>query len=281
MDLAVDRLLPSELDAGLRLSTQAGWNQTAADWQRALDLAPGSIFAGRVDGRLVATGAVSAIGSTIRWIGLILVDEAMRGRGYGSVMLDHCLRAARKAGTEIVGLDASDLGRPIYLKKGFVDVAPIDRWSGVLHVGGDPPDARELGMGSFDQIADLDRQACRTDRGPLLRSLLNQRDAVCLGCYRGQGLDGFAFLLPGRTAAHLGPAVAKHDTAMEALLGAAARKLGAAPVLLDVLRDEARSRLLERAGLTIARRLTRMTLDRGHEVLMGPMVRAAVSFTWG
>jgi len=38
MDFVVDRLRPDDLDAGLRLSTQAGWNQVASDWKRVLDL---------------------------------------------------------------------------------------------------------------------------------------------------------------------------------------------------------------------------------------------------
>ncbi|HLY11023.1 MAG TPA: GNAT family N-acetyltransferase, partial [Planctomycetota bacterium] len=149
MTFVVDRLGPEDLDLGLRLSTQAGWNQVAGDWKRVLDLCPEGCLAGRLDGALVATGNVAAISPKIRWIGMILVDEAFRGRGYGSIMMDRCLEIARRSGDEIVGLDASDLGRPVYLKKGFVDVAPIDRWSGVLSVEGDPREVVRLDLRSF------------------------------------------------------------------------------------------------------------------------------------
>jgi GNAT superfamily N-acetyltransferase len=280
MAFVVDRFLPADLDAGLRLSTQAGWNQVAADWKRALDLAPDGLYAGRLDGRVVATGSVAAIGERIRWIGLILVDESLRGRGYGSIMMDRCLDQARRRGDEIVGLDASDLGRPVYLKKGFVDVAPIDRWAGVLNGGGDPRDVAQITLKSFDQLADLDQKACGVDRTSLLRNLLGDPDGSCFAHY-GKELEGFAFLLPGRTCAHMGPVVARDGAVLKDLLGAVSRHLKGAPVFVDAIRTPETSHSLERYGLTISRQLTRMTFGQPHPAMMGPMVRAAVSFTWG
>jgi GNAT superfamily N-acetyltransferase len=280
MAFVVDRFLPTDLAAGLRLSTQAGWNQVAADWQRVVDLCPAGCLAGRLDGRLVATGSVAAIGPKIRWIGLILVDEAARGRGFGSIMMDRCLELARRNGDEVVALDASDLGRPVYLKKGFVDVIPIDRWTGVLAVDGNRG-ADRIGLDAFGELARLDREACGVDRSELLKDLLEDRDGHCFGSTGPGGLDGFAVLLPGRTSPHLGPVIARDDDAFKNLLGAAARRLGSTPVILDSLRTPENSLVLEQAGLTVSRRLTRMTLGQSHPVLMGPMVRAAVSFTWG
>jgi GNAT superfamily N-acetyltransferase len=280
MPFVVDRLQPGDLEAGLRLSTQAGWNQVAADWRRVFDLCPDGCLAGRLDGRLVATGSVANIGDRIRWIGLILVDESVRGQGFGGTMMDHCLDLARAGGNTIVGLDASDLGRPIYLKKGFVDVAPIDRWTGVLRPQGDPRDIDLGGAQSFDEIAALDRRACGVDRSPLLRNLMSDPQSVCF-LSRGAGLNGFAFLLPGRMSPHLGPVVAPDGAVSSDLFGAAAQNLGSTPVIVDALRTPANTSLLERSGLTVSRRLTRMTLGRSHEVLMGPQVRAVVSFTWG
>jgi GNAT superfamily N-acetyltransferase len=280
MAFVVDRLLPMDLAAGLRLSTQAGWNQVASDWQRALDLCPEGCLAGRLDGRVVATGNVAAIGPKIRWIGLILVDEAMRGRGYGSLMMDRCLELAQRSGDEIVGLDASDFGRPVYLKKGFVDVLPIDRWTGVLAVDADRG-ADRLGPESLREVAALDRDACGVDRSELLKNLLDDLEGTCFGTRGPRGLDGFAVLIPGRTAPHVGPVIARHDDALRTLLGAVSRQIGDTSLILDSLRTPENSLVLAMSGLKVSRRLTRMTLGQSHPVLMGPMVRAAVSFTWG
>ena len=93
-------------------------NQTAADWRRLLDLAPHGCLAGRLHGELVATATRVDHAGMARWIGMVLVKEAWRGRGFGTVMLE------RVAGVGPCGLDATDLGRPLYQRLGFADVAP-------------------------------------------------------------------------------------------------------------------------------------------------------------
>lgn len=277
MALVVDRLLPEDLAAGLRLSTQAGWNQTAADWRRALDVCPDGLLAGRLDGQVVATGCVASFGRDATWIGLILVDEALRGRGIGATMFRHTIDLARRIGGDAVGLDASDLGRPVYLKQGFFDVAPIDRWCGVLRPTAATAALEPIATRNWSAVADLDRAACGVDRAPLLRHLL--ADPAVHG-FSVPGA-GHAILYPGRTQAHLGPVVAADDAVFALLLSRAAELLNGFEVVVDALRTPSTSALLEAHGLRIQRRLTRMTLARPQPLLMGPPVRAAVSFTWG
>jgi GNAT superfamily N-acetyltransferase len=275
MAFVVDRLLPSDLEAGLRLSTQAGWNQVKADWKRVLDLCPDDCFAGRLDGRVVATASVASFGRDAAWIGLILVDETLRGRGYGATMFNRAIERARELVGDAVGLDASDLGRPVYLKKGFVDVALIDRWSGVLRETS--PALSTLSAAGVDALLALDRRACGLDRSRLLRHLISD-PAVTVFTAPG---DGYAVLYPGRLHAHLGPVVAADDVVFSRLLSSAARSLGGAEVVVDALRTPSTSAVLAAHGLRIVRELTRMTWSRPQTLLMGPAARAAVSFTWG
>jgi len=277
MAFVVDRFQPADLAAGLRLSTQAGWNQVAADWQRVYDLCPGAFFAGRLDGRVVATGCAASYGTAAAWIGLILVDEEMRGRGYGGILFDRALERARELVGDAVGLDASPLGRPVYLKKGFVDVAPIDRWGGALRRSDRSTPLASVTSSTFDRVAALDREACGVDRSALLRHLADDRTVksfVLPG-------EGHAFLYPGRLHAHLGPVVATSDAAFAVLLDQAARALDGGEVMIDVIRTPSSSALLESRGLRMTRELRRMTVSRSQPLLMGPSVRAAVSFTWG
>jgi GNAT superfamily N-acetyltransferase len=277
MAFVVDRFQPTDFAAGLRLSTQAGWNQVAADWQRVLDLCPDAFFAGRLDGRVVATGCAATYGAGAAWIGLILVDEELRGRGYGGIMFDRALERAREIVGDAVGLDASPFGRPVYLKKGFVDVAPIDRWGGVLRRPDRAPALGAVTSSTFDRVAALDREACGVDRSALLRHLMG--DGAAAGFVLPD--EGHAFLYPGRLHAHLGPVVATSDAAFAALLDQAAQRLEGAELVTDVIRTPSSSALLESRGLRITRELTRMTVSRPQPLLSGPSIRAAVSFTWG
>jgi GNAT superfamily N-acetyltransferase len=277
MPLTIDRLGPGDLEEALRLSTQAGWNQLAADWQRLFDLCPEGCLAGRLDGRVVATATVASFGTTAHWVGMVLVDEAMRGRGFGSAMLTKVLELARSRGGDAIGLDATDLGRPVYLKLGFADVVPIDRWSGALRAVARADGVEMIDRSTFDEVASMDRAACGADRSELLLHLL--REAGAFGVLeRG---EGFAFLRPGRTQAQVGPMVASGDDVSSRLLSRLAALAESRPLLLDALRTPASGALLSAHGLTVARRLTRMTLGRPQRLLMGDAVRAAVSFEWG
>jgi GNAT superfamily N-acetyltransferase len=277
MAFDVRPLRSQDLPDALRLSTQAGWNQVASDWVRILDLAPEGCLAGWLDGTLVATATVASFAKTAQWIGMVLVDESLRGRGFGSTMFTRIIELGRSFGGDAVGLDATHLGRPVYLKQGFVDVAPIDRWSGVLRSLG-PADGLELvDRSTFDGVVALDRAACGADRSEFLLHLMNEPDVVGV---TAPG-SGFGFLRPGRTRAHVGPLVASDDDVCSRLLSRLGTLSEGSPVLLDSLRTPPTSALLERHGLEVARQLTRMTLGTPQQLLMGDRVRAIVSFEWG
>ena len=277
MPLVIDRLRAEDLEAALRLSTQAGWNQIAADWQRLLELSPEGCFAGRLDGALVATATVASYGRDAQWIGMVLVDEALRGRGFGSVLLARAIDHARSLGGDAIGLDATDLGRPVYLKHGFVDAAAIDRWTGVLRETGASDGLELLDRSTFDEVASLDRAACGADRSALLLHLMHEPDVVGVVSPGA----GFAFLRPGRSQNHVGPLVAADDETVSRLLNRLARLAGGSSVLLDALRTPAMSARLETHGLSVARRLMRMTSAPPQTLLLGERVRAATSFEWG
>jgi GNAT superfamily N-acetyltransferase len=277
MPFDVRPLRSRDLEDALRLSTQAGWNQVAADWWRIFELAPAGCLAGELDGRVVATATVASFGKTAQWIGMVLVDESLRGRGFGSTMFSSILSLARSLGGDAVGLDATHLGRPVYLKQGFADVAPIDRWSGVLRESGPSPGLELIDRSTFDDVAALDRAACGADRSEFLVHLMNEPDVVGV---TEPGL-GFGFLRPGRTRAHVGPLVASDDAVASRLLSRLAKLGERSEILLDALRTPSTSAMLERHGLEVARQLTRMTFGSPQRLLMGDSVRAVVSFEWG
>jgi GNAT superfamily N-acetyltransferase len=281
--LQVDRLTPEDVPAALRLSTEAGWNQTAADWTRLLVLAPGACFAGRLDGELVAT-ATAASYPTATWIGMVLVARAVRRRGFGTELLQVALQHGLRAGP-VVGLDATDLGRPVYLRQGLVDVGPIDRWLGALApLAPDPAPGLTLEplAGSIpDEALAYDRHACGADRTSLLGNLARQWGVSGWTAREHGVVVGLAFLRPGREHAHLGPIVAERGDVLGALLDAAGRALAGRTVLLDTPRSALTDGQLAPRGLSVQRRLTRMTYARPTGILFGARVAAATAFEWG
>lgn len=98
---------------------------------------------------------------------MLLVDEAYRGRGLGKAGFSAALRDV--ADFPLVGLDATDLGEPIYLRKGFQTICPIVRWMGVPHalMPRDPSPHFGLNEGIFP----LDARCSGFDRSMLLKDL--------------------------------------------------------------------------------------------------------------
>src|SRR5690349_17134993 len=67
---AIVRPLRSEdLSAALRLSAQAGWNQTYEDWAMLLDLAPEGCLAIEINGNLASTTTLLCYEKKLAWIG--------------------------------------------------------------------------------------------------------------------------------------------------------------------------------------------------------------------
>ena len=134
-------LLQEDVPAGLRLCRQAGWNQTEDDWGAFLALSAATCRAAWVDGQVAGTVTVLPYGS-FAWIGMVLVDEAARGHGLGTALLEEALAIVGPDCTAC--LDATPLGRPVYSRLGFRADGELQRWerpaSRRMATGGCPPD---------------------------------------------------------------------------------------------------------------------------------------------
>jgi GNAT superfamily N-acetyltransferase len=71
-----------------------------------------------VDDRIVGTG-VATVNGRVGWVGMIFVDEALRGRGIGTTLTEAVIDELVRAGCASFVLLASPLGRPIYERLEF------------------------------------------------------------------------------------------------------------------------------------------------------------------
>jgi GNAT superfamily N-acetyltransferase len=265
------------------LSRGVGWNQTPDDWTRLLTLAPDGVFGAFEAGRLVASSSVAAYGGALAWIGMMIVDAGHRGRGLGKRLLDAALASPTVPRGATIGLDATDMGAPLYRSRGFVDVDPIDRWGGVLRAPRAAPGVEAVAVADADvaPLAAWDAVRTGTDRSALVAHLLRSPGAFAVLARRGDRVVGYAAVRPGRTHHHLGPVVADDDIAFDALLAAVAHELTGEPVFADAVRGDATDAAFARAGLRVERRLTRMTLTHPRRVLSGAPIWATAGLEWG
>lgn len=285
MALEIDRLTADDVYAAWTLSRQAGWNQTRADWQRLLELFPETCFAGRVGGDVVATSTLATYDATVGWIGMVLVDEDHRRRGYGSRIFERALRAALDSNIDVIGLDATDSGRTVYEQYEFETVVGVDRWSGAVRSSVDTTDVvvteRSGDETLVDAITSFDTRHVDVDRRPLLAHLLESASTTGLVAQGGDGdVRGYAIVRPGRTNPQVGPLVAVTEDDAERLLAAAAERVDGS-LVVDGLRTRRTESVLERVGLTAERQLYRMTYEDAESALAADTVVAAAGFEWG
>jgi len=267
-------LKPEWVDEACRLSSQAGWNQTEADWLRLTKVAGAVVRVLWADNAIRASYSVMSFGD-VAWIGMILVDEAMRGQGLGRASFSSALEAAKSA--RLCGLDATDMGKPLYAKFGFKPVAATSRW--VRSPQFDSASSKAEHSTMLREISDLDLRASGVDRSGLLRALYDE-GADFFTVLNGKEISGYGVLRAGRTARHFGPVVALREEDFGELLDAACQHCRGEAVQCDFIRNSAESALLQR-GFEPKRMLTRMMRPQAEEILQSPLTWCAVGFEFG
>ena len=261
---------PFDVSRGVELTVLAGWNQVPADWLRMLTLDPEGCFLAEAEpgGEIFGTTVCCRFGP-VGWIALVLVDEQQRGRGIGGSLMRSALQFADQSGVTTLRLDATELGRPLYEKLGFVTQFELARWGGVPKCRTRAPGESSVRRGatlSSDCLA-LDRRATGTDRAKFLSQLAATYPANVFtteDTLTGESsTTGLLLMRPGRLAWQIGPCAARTDSAL-ALFAAALAEHPGEPVFADIpVSNISLSRLAEQSGLTVQRRLLRMCRGTG------------------
>ena len=244
-------------ELGLRLSRQARWNQTEADWLRFMHFEPDGCFVAELDGYAVGTTTTCVLGS-VAWIAMVLVDVNARGRGIGTRLLRHALDYLEDRRVLTIRLDATPAGRPVYEKLGFMPEYELARYEGMASQYPASQIVTELAPGAHPDIVEFDKKETGTDRGKMLVRLFGEFPQG-LRIVRRQGtVEGYVIIRPGANAIQVGPCVAATDAGPPLLSDAFTRCRGKM-VFMDVPKGNVDAvRFVEAAGLSIQRSFTRM-----------------------
>jgi GNAT superfamily N-acetyltransferase len=119
----------ADIPAGMRLKEFAGWNQTQEDWERFLEAEPEGCFVAEWNGQVAGTVATIIYEQRFAWIGMVLVDPALRGKGIGTALLLKAIDYLDAKKVPCMKLDATPQGKPIYTRLGFRIEYDIERHS--------------------------------------------------------------------------------------------------------------------------------------------------------
>ena len=260
----IDRIDADHAEEVWPLSIEAGWNQNVADWRFMLGAGRGFGCVGP-DGKWQASSLVLPLGQKLAWISMVLVTRDRRRGGVGTGLLKHCIEEVRSAGA-VAGLDATELGRPIYLPLGFRDLYAIARWhfDDARSAAISPPagvSLRPLTAADLPRLALYDRPLTGMERPAILAHLaLRQPGRAWIAEDVGKKMVGFVLGREGRMATSLGPVVADDEAIALALIAKAAGS-APGPFIIDVpVAHRAVRAWLEGQGATSPRGYMRMTL---------------------
>jgi len=231
------------------LSRLAGWNQTPEDWQLLLELAPEGCFCVEWDRTVVSTATLIAYGNRLGFIGMVLTHPDYRRRGCARQLVMELLARATAIGIEILKLDATEAGEPLYRSLGFQGEQAIERW----WRPGSPATKPQSRAAASDLAPwfDADAHAFGADRSLLLRKLAERGP-----CFVNE--QGFLLSRPGRTCTYLGPGHARSPDGATDLFTRAIEH-GAPEWAWDLFPANREAvRLATELGFTPQRRLTRM-----------------------
>lgn len=241
----------------------AGWNQTVRDWRGYLTYDPDGCFVAEVDGKLAGTATTIHYGNRFGWIGMVLVHPDYRRHGIGTQLLNRGIGRLKECGVRSIKLDATPMGRNVYVPLGFVDEYELSRYEGIA------PGADSIGSGDvvpfasadFPTAVELDAEAFGAERAAVLRSLADRNPELCFALAGSSGLAGFLIAREGANAMQIGPWIARDGVGAKKLLGAFFEQAKGRRVFVDIVSpNTAATTMIRSHGFTVQRTLTRMYL---------------------
>jgi predicted N-acetyltransferase YhbS len=235
LDVTLRIMTPEDIEAGLRLTRAARWNQLRRDWEMFLDRSPERCFVAQRGEEVIGTAATIRYQDCFSWIGMVLVDPAERGQGIGKRLFGQAVEALR--GDRCIRLDATPAGEHLYLKFDFRKESGIRRMEAETPSFDQVSSARPIVEDDLSVIAGLDLEAFGADRSFLLRWLWEGAREYAWAVEGRTGIEGYVFGRHGFNFEQLGPIMAPSAETARDLVFSGLRALSGRRVIIDAPDD--------------------------------------------
>jgi len=234
------------------MSLHLHWPHRLADWQFHHQVSNSWAVELEQSGgtRSVAgSGMLCRLGEDYASLGLVIIADALQGCGLGRAMMQRLLQ---DAGARNVILNATDAGRPLYEKLGFVVTDTLSQHQSTTAratpVLAADARIRPLRKDEAPFLLALDRQASGMDRSALLKPLLASSEVAVLE-QAGQ-VKGVAMLRQFGRGRVIGPVIATQAEDAKALIAHWVNAYPGAYLRIDVPGRTGLKPWLEEIGLT-------------------------------
>ncbi len=264
--VSIRRFRSSDIPRAEELRRLAGWNQSPADWLGYLAFEPDGCFVAESEDQVVGTATTIRYESNrLGWIGMVLVHPERRRYGIGTALLRAAIDHLRAHSVRSIKLDATPMGKKVYVPLGFVDEYEVRRYEGVAGPGAAPAKVvasiEPLRTVPPDELVAFDRCSFGVARPQVLAALSDRNPGFCSVAREAGEIAGYLIAREGSEAIQLGPSAARTpaiaDTLLLAFLGQVPRRR----ILVDVPAPNAPAcARLAALGFHVQRGFTRMYL---------------------
>ena len=250
----------TELDLAVQLAEHEGWNPGLHDAECFWTTDPGGYFVGCLDGEPIATLSAVKYGPGFGFVGLYIVKEEFRGRGYGYRLWRVGLQSL---GDRLIGLDGVVAQQEFYRTSGFRLAHRNVRYGGVPALdGSEVPGASGQVGGSGDtrvvdvqevpleRLINFDRPYFPAPRDTFLWRWLDPSERIVRVLVQDNKITGYGVARACARGHKIGPLVAESPAGADHLFTTLAAAAGGGEVFLDTPEPNAEAwALAERHGL--------------------------------
>lgn len=252
-----------DIHAAAELSFEQQWPHREDDWALFLSLGEGIVA--EADGRIVGTIMGWRFGEAYATLGMVIVTNAVQGRGVGRRLMDAMLE--RLKGRTVM-LNATAEGLPLYRKLGFVELGTVCQHQALAPVVPlvelRPAErVRPMGAADAEALAKLYTDAAGMDRGTLLEALWAEGQTVVLSQEHDQA--GFAVMRRFGRGWAIAPVIAPDMIGAKALISHWLGTQTGSFCRIDIPEESGLGPWLEELGLPEVGRVTRMALGPAPE----------------
>lgn len=205
------------------------------------------------DGEVIGTGFATLFDEHTASISLIIVDAAMRGKGFGRELMNRLLDVAGARESRLV---ATPDGLSLYQKLGFREVRKIHQHQAVISNVTHPDGVGWWSTPDVAHLVALDRAAFGADRSAIITRACELGEVAVLGASGTP--SAFAIVRPFGKGKVVGPVIAQGEAQAKALIAFALAENEGSFMRTDVPQDCGLSPWLEGLGLVCVDRVVAM-----------------------
>lgn len=229
----IERMTKDEVNLVISWAANEGWNPGLKDALCFYAADPQGFFAGKLDGKIIATGSAIIYDQAFAFLGFYIVDKAYRDKGYGLTLTKHRLAYI---GERNAGIDGVTSMVNKYTRLGYKIAHYNIRYccQSLNTPSTINPALIPLSQTNFDLLLDYDRQHFPANRARFLRCWINQPDSLALAYINDGHIRGYGVIRACQQGFKIGPLFANNQLIAETLFLALAHYAKGKMFFIDI-----------------------------------------------